>query len=175
MPVKIKSLISSRLEICKRLSSSKVSQICHCGISWSGQDAWPSSIASWYWYWCTYEWGTYFCRFSEDVPLATSSPRQYICMNMSVGAIMLPLNKNNQQFLLQYSVIYSDWDILRSNRSKASDFIWFVVNLTLYLFDNFSPDLKNCCMVFDACCAPPWGEYNLLRKNATDSVDYQNN
>ncbi len=32
-----------------------------------------------------YELGMYFCKFSEDVTLATSSPRQYICQNVSVG------------------------------------------------------------------------------------------
>ncbi len=66
-----------------------------------------------------YESGMYFCRFSEAVALATSSPRHYINENMTVGAIMLPLTKTNEQFLMQYSVIYSDWDVLRSNGDKG--------------------------------------------------------
>ncbi len=66
-----------------------------------------------------YESGMYFCKFSQDVALATSSPRQYICENITVGAIMLPLAKTNEQFQMQYSVIYSDWDVLRSNGDKG--------------------------------------------------------
>ncbi len=38
-----------------------------------------------------YESGMYFCKFSEDVTLATPSPKQYICKNLSAGAIMSPL------------------------------------------------------------------------------------
>ncbi len=41
-----------------------------------------------------YESGMYFCRFSEAVALATSSPRHYINENVTVGSIMLPLFKN---------------------------------------------------------------------------------
>ncbi len=41
-----------------------------------------------------YESGMYFCRFSEAVVLTTSSPRQYINKNVTVGAIMLPLIPN---------------------------------------------------------------------------------
>ena len=59
-----------------------------------------------------YESGMYFCKFSEDVQLATSSPRQYICENVTVGAIMLPFKYSNEEFQMQYSVIYSDWDVL---------------------------------------------------------------
>ncbi len=66
-----------------------------------------------------YESGMYFCRFSEAVAFATSSPRHYINENMTVGAIMLPLTKANEQFQMQYSVIYSDWDILKSNGDKG--------------------------------------------------------
>ena len=42
-----------------------------------------------------YESGMYFCRFSEAVALATSSPRHYINENVTVCAIMLPLTKKN--------------------------------------------------------------------------------
>ncbi len=35
-----------------------------------------------------YKSGMYICRFSEDVSWATSSPRQYICKNVTVGAII---------------------------------------------------------------------------------------
>ncbi len=66
-----------------------------------------------------YQSGMYFCRFSEVRELATSSPRQYINENVTVGAVMLPLAKTNQQFQMQYSVIYSDWDILKSNGDKG--------------------------------------------------------
>ncbi len=66
-----------------------------------------------------YESGMYFCKFSGDVSLATSSPRQYICENVAVGAIMLPFKKSNEEFQMQYFVIYSDWDILRSNGDKG--------------------------------------------------------
>ncbi len=66
-----------------------------------------------------YESGMYFCRFSEAVTLATSSPRHYINENVTVGAIILPLTKANEQFQMQYSVIYSDWDVLRSNGDKG--------------------------------------------------------
>ncbi len=59
-----------------------------------------------------YESGMYFCKFSEDMPLATSSSRQYICENVSIGAIMLPFKYSNEEFQMQYSVIYSDWDVL---------------------------------------------------------------
>ncbi len=31
---------------------------------------------------------------------------------------MLPLRKANEEFQMQYSVIYSDWDILRANGDK---------------------------------------------------------
>ncbi len=60
-----------------------------------------------------YESGMYFCRFSEAVALATASPRQYINKNLTVGAIMFPLTICNEQFHMQYSVIYSDWDIFK--------------------------------------------------------------
>ncbi len=66
-----------------------------------------------------YQSGMYFCRFSEAVELATSSPRQYINENVTVGAVMLPLAKTHQQFQMQYSVIYSDWDVLKSNGDKG--------------------------------------------------------
>ncbi len=66
-----------------------------------------------------YESGMQFCTVSEAVALATSSPRHYINENMTVGAIMLPLTKSNEQFQLQYSVLYSDWDILKSNGDKG--------------------------------------------------------
>ncbi len=62
--------------------------------------------------------GMYFCRFSEDAQLATSSKKLYIQNNVTIGAIMLPLTKANKEFQMQYSVIYSDWDILRANGSK---------------------------------------------------------
>ncbi len=55
-----------------------------------------------------YESGMYFCKFSEDVSWATCSPRQYICENVTVGAIMLPFKYFNEEFHMQYSVIYSD-------------------------------------------------------------------
>ncbi len=61
----------------------------------------------------------YFCRFTEAVALATSSSRHYINENMTVGAIMHPLTKTNEQFHMQYSVIYSDWGVLRSNGDKG--------------------------------------------------------
>ena len=66
-----------------------------------------------------YESGMYFCRFSVAVALATSSPRHYINENMTIGAIMLPLTRTNEHFHMQYSVIYSDWDVLRSNGDKG--------------------------------------------------------
>ncbi len=55
-----------------------------------------------------YESGMYYCKFSEDVPLATHSPRQYTHQNVSVGAIMLPLKNSNEEFQMQYLVKYSD-------------------------------------------------------------------
>ncbi len=58
-----------------------------------------------------YESGMYFCKFSEDAPLATSSLRQYIFQNVSVGAIMITLKNSNEEFQMQYSVIYSAWDV----------------------------------------------------------------
>ncbi len=58
-----------------------------------------------------FESGIYFCKFNEDVSLATSSPRQNICQNVTVGAIVLPFKNSNEEFQMQYSVIYSDWDI----------------------------------------------------------------
>ncbi len=45
-----------------------------------------------------YESGTYFCRFGEDVTLATSSSMQCICQNVSVGVIMVPLSNSNEDF-----------------------------------------------------------------------------
>ncbi len=60
-----------------------------------------------------YESGIYFCRFSEDVPLAIYISRQYIInKNVIVRAVTLPLTKSNEQFQMQYSVIYSNLDIL---------------------------------------------------------------
>ncbi len=66
-----------------------------------------------------YESGMYFCKFSKDMPLETSNPRQYICQNVTVGAIMLPFKYSNEEFQMQYSVIYSDWDVLQSNGDKG--------------------------------------------------------
>ncbi len=66
-----------------------------------------------------YDLGMYFCKFSEDVRLATSSSRQYICENVTVGAIMLPFKNANEEFQIQYSVTYSDWDVLRSIGDKG--------------------------------------------------------
>ncbi len=62
--------------------------------------------------------GMYFCWFSEDVQLATSSKKLYIQNNVTIGAMMLPLMKANEEFWMQYSVIYSDWDILSENGNK---------------------------------------------------------
>ncbi len=45
-----------------------------------------------------YESGMYYCRFSEAVSWTTSSSRKYICQNVSVGAIMLPLENANEEF-----------------------------------------------------------------------------
>ncbi len=45
-----------------------------------------------------YKSGMYFCKFSEDVALATSSPRHYICEKVTVGAIMLPFKISNEEF-----------------------------------------------------------------------------
>lgn len=59
-----------------------------------------------------YELGMYVCRFSEDVPLAASSQKQYIHSNVKVSAIMLHLTKANKQFPVKYYVIYSDWDMV---------------------------------------------------------------
>ncbi len=51
--------------------------------------------------------------------LATSSPRQYINKNVSVGVIMLPCTKSSEKFQMQYSVIYSDCDVKKSNGDKG--------------------------------------------------------
>ncbi len=45
-----------------------------------------------------YKSGMYFCEFCKDVTLATSSTRQYICENVSVGAMMLPFKKSMTNF-----------------------------------------------------------------------------
>ncbi len=66
-----------------------------------------------------YKSGIYFCRLSEDVPLGIYCPRQYICKNMTVGAIILPLTKSNDQFQMQYSVMYFASDILKANGEKG--------------------------------------------------------
>ncbi len=42
-----------------------------------------------------------------------------ICENVTVGAIMLPFKNENEKFQMQYSVTYSDWDVLRSNGDKG--------------------------------------------------------
>ncbi len=65
-----------------------------------------------------YKSGIFFCRFTEDVELSTVSPKQHIHGNVKIGAIMLPFTKANEEFRMKYSVIYSDWDILRSNGVK---------------------------------------------------------
>ncbi len=65
-----------------------------------------------------YESGMHFCRFSEDAQLAKSSQKHYVQNNVKVGAILLPLTKANEEFRMQYSVIYSDWDILWANCKK---------------------------------------------------------
>ncbi len=88
-----------------------------------------------------YESDMYYCRFSEDVSLATSSSRQYICQNASVGAIMLPLENANEEFQVQYSVIYSDWDDLKSNGDKGLHHIpydLFLIYYLLIMINNFS-------------------------------------
>ncbi len=51
-----------------------------------------------------YESGIYFCSFSDDATLATSSPRQYICQKLSVRAMMLPLKNSNEEFQMKYSI-----------------------------------------------------------------------
>ncbi len=66
-----------------------------------------------------YESGMYYYRFSEDAILATSSWRQYINKNVSIGALMLPLNNSNEEFQVQYSVIFSGWDVVQSNGDKG--------------------------------------------------------
>ncbi len=66
-----------------------------------------------------YESDMYYCRFSEGVPLAISSSRPYNCENVSVGAIMHPLENENEKFQVKYSVIYSNWDVLKSNGDKG--------------------------------------------------------
>ena len=66
-----------------------------------------------------YESGLYYCRFCEVELLATSRPKEHIYENVTIGAIMLPFTKPNKQLQNQYSVIYSDWDILRTNGDKG--------------------------------------------------------
>ena len=65
-----------------------------------------------------YESGMYFCRMTEDVELTAFSNKYNIHNNVKIGSIMLPLKKANEEFRMQYSVIYSDWDILRPNGVK---------------------------------------------------------
>ena len=65
-----------------------------------------------------FESGMYFCRLTEDVELAAFSNKYNIHKNVKIGAIMLPLKKANEEFEMQYSVIYSDWDILWPNGKK---------------------------------------------------------
>ena len=64
------------------------------------------------------ESGMYFCKFTEDVGLAAVRYKEHIHCNVKIGAMMLPLTKSNQDFRMQYSVIYSDWDVLRANGDK---------------------------------------------------------
>ncbi len=66
-----------------------------------------------------YDSGMYYCRFSEDVALETSSTRQHICQNVSVGTIMLPFENETRNFKLQYSFIHTDWDVLKINGDKG--------------------------------------------------------
>ncbi len=66
-----------------------------------------------------YKAGVFFCRFNEAVSLETPSPRHCINKNVIVGALMLPLTKSNEQFHIQYSVICSDWDVLKFNGDKG--------------------------------------------------------
>ncbi len=52
---------------------------------------------------------------------------------MTVGAIMLPLTKSNEQFQSQNSVMYSDWEVFKSNGdkglpAKSYDVFWVEVN-----------------------------------------------
>ncbi len=105
-------------------------------------------IASRCWCWWAI-WIRYvFCRFGEAVALATSSPRHYFKENVTIGAIMLPLTKANEQFQMQYSVIYSDWDILNSNGDKGLpqilyDLFWIKCYILQTRFLNFI----SCCML----------------------------
>ncbi len=55
--------------------------------------------------------GAYFCHLSEDVPLVTCSPKQYIDKN--VGLV-----PNATSYKVK-SMMYSDWDILRANCDKG--------------------------------------------------------
>ena len=66
-----------------------------------------------------YQSGLNYCRFFEDERLATSTPKEHIYKNVTIGAIMLPFTKPNEQLQNLYSVIYSDWDIMRSNGDKG--------------------------------------------------------
>ncbi len=79
--------------------------------------------------------GMYFCRFSKNLPLATSSSRHFINQNFTVGAIMLPLTNSNGELQIQNSVIYSDWEFL--NPMVTRDYlrhcmICFKSNVLLY-------------------------------------------
>ncbi len=65
-----------------------------------------------------YESVMYFCKFTEEVELATFQQKGCIYGNVKIGALMLPLTKANKEFKMQYFVIYSDWDILRANGDK---------------------------------------------------------
>ncbi len=51
------------------------------------------------------EAGVNFYRFSKDVSLVTSSPKQYIEKFINIWKIILPLTKFNDLFHKQYSVI----------------------------------------------------------------------
>ncbi len=62
-----------------------------------------------------YESGMYFCKFTEEVELATFQQKGCIYGNVKIGALMLPFTKAKKEFRMQYSVIYSDWYILRAN------------------------------------------------------------
>lgn len=55
------------------------------------------------------ESGVQFCKFKKDEGVTTAKKE---LLNFTDYAVMLPFNEKNRKFSQQYTLIYSDWEVL---------------------------------------------------------------
>ena len=63
--------------------------------------------------------GMFYCKFSEiDMPPIRTTKKEVFDIT-DIGALMVPYSDPKTDFNNQYSIVYSDWDVLRSNGQKG--------------------------------------------------------